>query len=166
MFEIAAAMGLPAALNNLARMHDLGQIPDARPAEAERLYARAAATGNPHAPRHLARLLGRSPERAKAEATRIAALLDLAAARGTALSVEPPPPPDLDFWPRPLTLGDLPWIRLGREDARPSDAETSLSGPVVSSTAMSSPSRTPGRSRPIRSCCARARLSPTRPATR
>ena len=113
LFETAAAMGLPAALNNLARMHDLAQIPDADPAEAERLYARAAAAGNPHAPYHLARLLSRAPDRPGVGAERIAALIEQASGRGFAPPDAAAPNPATGAWPRALTLGDLPWIGPG-----------------------------------------------------
>lgn len=81
LFEAAAAMGDPAAFNNLARMHERGTLSAADPAEAERLYEIAISLGNPHAPFHLAGMTRKSAKTADQRA-RVDALVRLAAERG------------------------------------------------------------------------------------
>jgi TPR repeat protein len=81
VFEVAAAMGHPAAFNNLARLHDQWSIQNADLSEAERLYRAAIALGNPHAPYHLSRLIAKGTETPDV-AAEAEALARLAAERG------------------------------------------------------------------------------------
>jgi hypothetical protein len=83
LFETAALLGYPSAVNNLARLHELDLIPDADAGTAKALFLRAIEMGSPHAPYHLASMLRAEAEK-DSEVERIEALLDLSAERGFA----------------------------------------------------------------------------------
>ena len=79
MFDVAALMHYPAAINNIARQHKLGSIAGADRDQARRYYELATALGNQHAPFHLAGFL--LEERGTRDAE-IDALFALASDRG------------------------------------------------------------------------------------
>lgn len=80
-YDVAALMQYPPAINNIARLHKLRQIPGADQQTAHQMLQQATALGDQHAPFHLAGLL--LEERGKRD-DEIEALFDLAASRGFA----------------------------------------------------------------------------------
>ena len=84
LFEIGAILGASGAVNNLARMHHLGLGVDRDPAAAMRYYEDAVAMQNPHAPYHLATLLGELGPASPELDDRRRALIRLSAERGYA----------------------------------------------------------------------------------
>lgn len=79
LYDVAALMLYPAAINNIARQHKLGRIKGADRQQARLYYELATALGDPHAPFHLAGLL--LEDRGKKDAE-IDALFALASERG------------------------------------------------------------------------------------
>ena len=107
LFEIGAILGASGAVNNLARIHHLGLGVDPDPATAMRYYEDAVAMQNPHAPYHLATLLGElgpaSPELDERRAGRSSAS-----------------PRERGYAPRKrapvIAVADCPCLWLARED--------------------------------------------------
>lgn len=85
LFEAGLLANLSGAINNLARMHDLGL--GEVPADSERaraLYEYAVSLGNSHAPYHLAQFLQGRGDAEDARSARVQSLIRLSAERGFA----------------------------------------------------------------------------------
>ena len=83
-FEVATLLDHPAAVNNLARLHQRRMIGDADRGVADALFSWATHLGNPHAPYHHAQMLkAEHPEDAEVQ-QRAERLVKVAAERGFA----------------------------------------------------------------------------------